>query len=106
MAATAAGCGSATAPARARAWCGTLPPGTEGSGELAIKGLGGSAYFSRPAVMGSKLYFGADGALWKTNGDADDRLVPDRRPHHTSAPPTARRSLAAWCRRDYAAPAT
>ena len=111
-----------------------LAPGAKGSGELTIKDLGGSAYFSRryedlwrtdgtsastrlvhafkgidlagSAVMGSKLYFGADGALWKTNGDADDRLVPDRRPHHTSAPPTARRSLAAWCRKDYAAPAT
>lgn len=75
-----------------------LAPGTKGSGELAIKGLGGSAYFSRQyedlwrtdgtsastrlvrafkgidltgsAVMGSRLYFGADGALWKTNGSA------------------------------------
>ena len=75
-----------------------LAPGAKGSGELAIKDLGGSAYFSREyedlwrtdgtsastrlvhafkgidlagsAVMGAKLYFGADGALWKTSGDA------------------------------------
>ena len=75
-----------------------LAPGTKGSGEFAIKGLAGTAYFSRQyedlwrtdgtsastrlirafkgidlagsAVMGSKLYFGADGALWKTNGNA------------------------------------
>lgn len=75
-----------------------LAAGGKGSGELAIKGLAGSAYFSRQyedlwrtdgtsattrlirtfkgidlagsAVMGRRLYFGADGALWKTDGSA------------------------------------
>ncbi len=73
-----------------------LTTGTQGSGELQIVGLGGSAYFSRQyqdlwrtngtaattrivrmfkdidlggsAVMRSKLYFSADGALLKTDG--------------------------------------
>ena len=73
-----------------------LTPGRTGSGELQIRAFDGRAYFSRrhedlwqtagstastrlvrpfkgidlvgAAVMGARLYFSADGALWKTDG--------------------------------------
>jgi ELWxxDGT repeat protein len=83
-----------------------LVPGAKGSGELQITGVGERAYFSRSyedlwrtdgtaastrlvrtfkgidlvgsAVMGSRLYFSADGALWKTDasGTSTKRISP------------------------------
>lgn len=83
-----------------------LQPGAKGSGEFQITGLGERAYFSRSyedlwrtdgtaastrlvrgfkgidvvgsAVMGSRLYFDADGALWKTgaSGTTAKRISP------------------------------